>query len=138
MFWLMSMKRNLIPLIVGLALNIAVFFPMFFARVGNAYAKCSDAFFVCGAVIFGYFALSLIVRAGTFDVFNYSFYRLFESFRHQGMEKRYHDAGDYKIYKMEQRRKRKVVWIPYVVLFGLDMVLAVSFLIAFFATNPSL
>ena len=132
------MKRNLIPLIVGVALNLIVFFPMFFAREGNVYSKCSDAFFLSGALMIGYFLMVVVVRAGTFDVFNYSFYRLFESFRHQGMDKRYHDAGDYKIHKMEQRRQKKLVWIPYVAVFALDMVLAIAMLIAFFATNPSL
>ena len=127
-----GMKRYLIPTIVCIALSALVFCLMFFLRDNaDAYAKASDGFFVAGACILAYFLMTLVVRSGTFDVFGYSFQRFFEAYRHKGMEKRYEDAGDYHVQKVEKRRTNKLVWVPYLVVGLIDIALAIGFLIAF-------
>lgn len=126
------MKRFVIPTIVCIALSAVVFCLMFFLRENvDNFAKASDGFFVAGACILGYFLLKLVVRAGTFDVFGYSFQRFFEAYRHKGMEKRYEDAGDYHVQKVEKRRASKLVWVPYLAVGLVDLALAIGFMIAF-------
>ena len=119
-------------------LSVLVFFLMLFLRSGNIYSRLSDAFFVGGTIVLGFLGLRAVGRSGTFDLLSYASYRFFEAYRHQGMDKRFEDAGDYKEYKVAQRAKNKFIWLPYLLLGLVEFALGLVFMIVFLSNSPAL
>ncbi len=117
--------------------SLLAFFLMLFLRAGNIYSRLSDAFFVGGTIVLAFLGFRVIGRSGTFDLLGYASYRFFEAYRHQGMDKRFEDAGDYHEYKLEQRAKNKFVWLPYFIIGLTEFALGVVFMIVFLTNSPA-
>ncbi len=70
----------------------------------------------------------IVERSGTFDVFNFQFYRFFESFRPDGLKK-WDTAYDYKMDKESKRKRNKLAYLPYLVVLGVFSLTALVLLI---------
>ena len=86
----------------------------------------SDALFIPGFSIISVILLVLVGRAGTFDVVSYGFLRLGESFK-RTMTKSFEDAYQYAEFKKDQRLKRGIYVLPFFIIGGLLICLALIF-----------
>lgn len=76
-----------------------------------------NACLIAGVVVTALFLMTLLIRTGVFDVLNYGFYRLGESFRRVD-KKRWDSAYDYKEDKKSARGRNKPIWFPYLIFGG--------------------
>ena len=87
---------------------------------------------ISAAVGFGVLGMIFVERSGTFDVVNYGFYRLFESFR-LDRKKKWDNAGDYKEEKQKKRHASKAAYWPCLAVSGFFLTMAILFTILYFA-----
>jgi hypothetical protein len=127
-------RQHLFRWAVTTALFLGAFALVFFLEVdyqrvydADAY---SNAFFVAGCFILAIPLFILIERSGVFDVFNFSFYRLFESFR-ADKKKRWDTAYDYQEYQKEHRHLTHPYLLPFWVEAGVGLVSALICLLIF-------
>jgi uncharacterized membrane protein YbhN (UPF0104 family) len=127
-------KQKAITWLVSVVIFLTFFCLVFFLQVDYSkpfYADIySNSFLVSGVVSLTIPLFILIERAGTFDVFNYSFYRWFESFR-ADQKKRFDSAYDYQSYHEGQRRLSKPFLLPFWVSAGVGLILALVCLLVF-------
>lgn len=112
--------------IIAVVLGAGVFCLVFFLRGMMNYIGLSDAFLSSGAVLLGIAGLAFIGRMGTFDVLGYGMKRLVEQFTHN-KDERYENAGDYSIAKKKKRQNKPFSYWVYLVLGGIELVLAIVF-----------
>jgi hypothetical protein len=97
-----------------------------FLRGDYTFAGFSNALFIPGAVVLGTIGLMFVGRNGTFDIVSYSFVRLRDSFRREKV-KSFEDAYAYSEYKNTQRVKRGFYTLPFLVIGGLMLIVALLF-----------
>ena len=123
-------KKRVILCVVLTVIAVGVFCAIFFPRQDYSLRGASDACFGVGALYLAAYLYALIRRAGVFDIFEYSFYRLGESFK-PGIQKRYPTAYDFSAKRMEKRQERKSFLWPYLILAALFLIIAVIFMLVF-------
>ena len=118
---LMPMK-NLTPIAkkiilsaIAAALAVGGFCLIFFLRQDFSFRGASDASFVIGAVYAVALLYVVIRRLGTFDIVEYAFYRLGESFTRRS-EKRYPTAYDFSVNRQEKRQKKRLFFWPILII----------------------
>jgi hypothetical protein len=112
---------------IGVALFSIIFFAIILFLNGDySFNGFSDALFIPGFTLIAVILFMLVGRAGTFDIVSYGFVRLGESFR-KSHTKSFEDAYQYSEYKKEQRIKRGVYALPFLIIGGLFVILALIF-----------
>ena len=124
---LMPMK-NLTPIakkiilsVIAAVIAIGGFCLIFFLRRDLTFRGASDASFVVGAVYIVALLYVVIRRLGTFDVVEYAFYRLGESFTRRS-EKRYPTAYDFTVNRQEKRQKKKLFFWPILIIASIMLI----------------
>lgn len=124
-------RKALLVAVVSSALSVAAFCLLFFLQRPYSLRLAADSFFISSAVGLAVVGMVFVERSGTFDVVNYGFYRLFESFR-LDRKKKWDNAGDYKEEKRNKRHSSKAVYWPSLLVSGVFLTLAVAFTILFY------
>ncbi len=114
--------------IVASVCPVATFCLVFFLRKIYTITGCCDAFFFASVIDFAILLFIIIERSGSFDVFNFQFYRFFESFRPDGLKK-WDTAYDYKKEKEEKRKRTRFYYLPYLIIGGAFLLIATTLLI---------
>ena len=78
-------------------------------------------------ILLGLSGLLLVGRSGTFDVVNYGFFRLGESFRKE-KTKAFADAYEYSNHRREQRDKTPIYFLPFILVGALFVMLGLLFM----------
>ncbi len=121
-------KTRIIGWSVASSVAILAFCLVFFLRKIYTITGVCDALFFVVAIEFAILFFCWIERSGTFDVFNFQFYRFFESFRPDGLKK-WDTAYDYKKEKEEKRKRTSFYFWPYLMIGGIFLIAAVVLLI---------
>jgi len=108
---LTPIAKKIILSVIAAVIAIGGFCLIFFLRRDFTMRGGSDASFVVGAVYLVALLYVVIRRLGTFDVVEYAFYRLGESFTRRS-EKRYPTAYDFTVNRQEKRQKQKLFFWP--------------------------
>jgi hypothetical protein len=112
----------------GVSLFALVLFALLFFPSGvYTWFRASDASFIPGMVLLGLSGLLFIGRSGTFDVVNYGFFRLGESFRKE-KTKAFADAYEYSNHRRELRDKTPIYFVPFLFLGALFIGLGLVFM----------
>ena len=125
-------RKILVSFAVSFVLSLTAFCLLFFLRAPYSLRLAADSFFISAAVGFGVLGMIFVERSGTFDVVNYGFYRLFESFR-LDRKKKWDNAGDYKEEKQKKRHASKAAYWPCLAVSGFFLTMAILFTILYFA-----
>lgn len=125
-------RKILVSFAVSFVLSLTAFCLLFFLRTPYSLRLAADSFFISAAVGFGVLGMIFVERSGTFDVVNYGFYRLFESFR-LDRKKKWDNAGDYKEEKQKKRHASKAAYWPCLAVSGFFLTMAILFTILYFA-----
>ena len=120
-------KKNIICWFVAVIAATAFILPMYYFTTWSL----SNILLIPGALYLGYLALRWIARFGTFDVFAYQIRNWVSTFR-QGTPKKYEDAYEYKQVMKEKRQDNKMTFIPWLIVGGVLMTLAI--ILSFFPT----
>jgi hypothetical protein len=113
-------KRQIVfAFVFAFIFALAVFLLFFFLTKDYSLRGWCNALFVPGAVLLFIPVFIWIRRSGVFDVTEYAFFRLFESFNPQAEGKRYKDASDYSSAQKEKREKNKPFLWPFFSVSGL-------------------
>jgi len=91
-----------------------------------AHMNLSDCFLIPGAVYLGAAGLVFVHRAGTFDTFEYQFQNFLRSFQ-KDYRKSYETANEYHLAMKEKRKSHSFPYVPYLVLGGINLALALVF-----------
>ena len=125
--------KKIIISLIAFAIGVSVWCLIFFLRQQFSIDAASDAFFFAGMVTLAGIAYIFIRRWGAFDILEYSFYRLGESFR-PGMPKRYETAYDFTVARKEKRQKKKPFFWPFLIVGG-TFLIAALILMSIFEVN---
>lgn len=104
------MKKITIPLIVGIALSVAIAIKeKVFCAVGlkQIFMGLSDSFFVPGVLLAGFGIMRLVVKSGAFDVMTYGISEYVNMRIRSGFLKSKYKHKDINEYVEEKRRKRE-------------------------------
>ena len=93
-------------------------------------AALSDAFFVPGVILVGFGILAIVANDGFFDIFSYGMIKLISTMR---LRRRKDEDGpaDYYEYRKAKHAQKKPLPIFMFIIGGVDLVLAVVFLILY-------
>lgn len=134
--------RNLTPITkriiiwaVAFVLAAGVFCLVFFLRQQFTIDGASDACFLASSAMLAGLGYLLLRRLGTFDILEYSFFRLGESFA-RGNKRRYETAYDFAKARKDKREiKKPYIW-PFLIIGGAFLLAAFILLIIFEANVP--
>lgn len=121
-------KRMIAGWVIAALSAIATFCLVFFLRKIYTITGACDAFFFAGVIDIAILLFMIIERSGAFDVFNFQFYRFFESFRPDGLKK-WDTAYDYKEERAGKRKRTKLFYLPYLVIGGVFLLVSIVLLI---------
>lgn len=121
-------KARLIGWLIASSVAILVFCLVLFLRKIYTLTGFCDAFFFAAAMEFALLLIYWIERTGVFDVFNFQFYRFFESFRPDGLKK-WDTAYDYKQEKEGKRKITRLYFWPYLIIGGVFLLVAIILLV---------
>ena len=102
-------------------LGLSVFLAMFFTSDRSLLASC-NACFIPGVVLVGIGFFSILNLLGFFDLAEYGTVSIVQSFKRDSVRE-YKDLVDYKEKKTIKRKKRRLVFLPYMI-FGLIWIVA--------------
>lgn len=114
-----KIRKYIIIGIIAIALNLIVLFAKGFDQL----IYYCDSFFIAGFSIFGCGILSIVSNHGGFDIFGYS--TQYVGNMVAGKEKKYVDMVDYINQKNEVRSKDRFCFVPYFIIGGVELVVAV-------------
>ena len=129
-------KRRIVGWLVAVGVAVLVFCLVFFLRKIYTITGVCDALFCAASIDIAILLFVWIERSGAFDVFNFQFYRFFESFRPDGI-KRWDTAYEYKIEKEEKRRRSGPYYWPYLIISSIFLVAAIVLLVIIEVTVAS-
>ena len=133
----MEKKKSLIPMLGTLIFSIVITIIVLAIRkyltltdYFEKMAALSDAFFVPGILLVGFGILSLVANDGFFDIFSYGMIKLISTMR---LRRRKDEDGpaDYYEYRKAKHAQKKPLPIFMFIIGGVDLVLAVVFLILY-------
>lgn len=129
--------RIIVTWVIALVIAVGLFLPVYLTsenlNLGQLDLKrLSDATFIPAALLLGMAVLVLLARAGTFDIVGYSFAAIGARFRPREL-RRYKDAYDYKVQAEERRRTKGGFILPFIIVGGILMVIAIVSNIVFVA-----
>ncbi|MCR5490756.1 MAG: DUF3899 domain-containing protein [Bacilli bacterium] len=122
--------RKIIVSSIAVAIALSAWCLIFFLRQELNLLGASDACFITGAIELAAVAYLLIRRLGAFDIFEYSFYRLGESFK-PGRDKRYETAYDFAKNRKEKRQFKKPFFWPFLIVGATLLIVALILMIVF-------
>ncbi|MEG1565793.1 MAG: DUF3899 domain-containing protein [Bacilli bacterium] len=124
-----KLKSALITTLVLCIFSSILFTVVYFVvPAATFYIRICNCFFFVGSLVFAMLGLAFVNRTGIFDVVGYSFNSLFMSFKHDA-PKKFQDAYHYKEYKKKKRSFNPLPYLPYLLLGGISLIIALVFML---------
>ena len=127
--------KRIILWAIAFVLAAGVFCLVFFLRQQFTVDGVSDACFLASTAMLAGLGYLLLRRMGTFDIVEYSFFRLGESFA-RGNKRRYETAYDFAKARKDKRETKKPYFWPFLIIGGAFLLAALICLIIFETTAP--